>query len=609
MIDLNQFAGLLQQNPVVDSVSGSSQIIAPEIAAEPQLQDTVVRKGAFFEQDPNKVIQNAEILSGKQKEATKIAEKANVVNTAADRELNQKSADLTEELGAIEKDFAVKQAELHQQQNEEHKARMVEIENAVKKAAAHGAKGVFEADKATKVKGVIAAAVGGFLEPILKTNTIQKILNRAADEQLQAYREKGKSLQDNLKNLEGVDSMFQAAELNQDKQDKLDKLVMMSAITKEYEAQLQRMKDPKIIAKGLNQLAAIKSDLAKKFEDIRRFETDRTLKDLSRKQSALEQAKNRGAAAARQKREFKFRLQKEERDALRAHKLAQAKANGDLQERVVLSPKTGKPLGVTNTAFTTKQREQLVEKTSEAYEAAERLKEFIFLAKKHGKVFNGHFGDFLRTKDGQELRSAYARYRNARLRAVSGQAVTENELKRLQEEVPLSTVLGASVESNMAAWKGQLNDIARSIEMRHNSAGLRESNAFEEITAIAEPVFNNANAVSPKQLLTHIADGPQGLNPTNETRIDAVNSLSVALDSNASVQALPFIENSLEQAKTAIDATGTPSEKRAFAKALSRAKRSLREAKAKESPKKKKAVIKREVSKSGGINTPNKRKR
>ena len=553
--------------------------LAPELqTASPELVNPVQKDGRTLQLDKNTVLDNANVLAQPIKESADIKQKAVSENTKADIAINDKKAQLLDEKANIDEKYLSDLEKLHQDQTIQQQERLNKIEESINAAAAFRLKpgGVFRKN-GSQVQALISAGIGGFLEPILKTNRIQDILDRAIDRDIEAQKQEKDTLNNSVVHLRQLDSLYTDESNRQVGRLKFEKAARATALVDSYEAQLTRLNNPKLIAKGMEQLANLKAWQADKVEDIRRFETNVGQNDLNRRSRELENARNRAAAAARQKAQFKFEIDKEARAQERARLVAKAKAEGELNNRAIYNPKNGKIVGVTANSITTKQREELNTAVTSTYQASSALKEFVELAKKNGKVYGSLGSKFFNTKEGIATRAAYARYLVAKAQAKSGKVVSDKEIDRLKLTVPENTWFTGD---NSQAWDDELRSLGRDVEFKLNASGITNSSVYTDIVEAPRLAKEFEGQVSPKELITHIADGPQGLNPSNNARIEAVKAFAKVLKSNPSASVL--VRDSLNQAERAINETGTSDEKRKFAEILRSTRKELKKARAKE---------------------------
>lgn len=282
-------------------------------------------------------------------------------------------------------------------------------------------------DAGRSLAGAFAAFTGGFLAPVLGKNDIQQIIDRGIDRDIEAQKYEGDQLQKAVANK----SIINKQKINQRAREVADwdtqRLMRRAAVVGEFEAQLMKMNDPVMRARGEKIVAQQKVQLAKDFQA--RVDKVRAvgMQQVAQKNQMLNAARNRAHAAAMQKARFK-----------RADAAARAKQLQISEEGIVRSSVTGKPIGKLPPGMTDGDREKFVNKINGSYEMADTVKMLMSMSAE-ANAFEGSLPDFLKTPAGMNYKSAHNQFIDAMVKMQSGATATDQERQRKAAQFPMKT--------------------------------------------------------------------------------------------------------------------------------------------------------------------------
>ncbi len=286
----------------------------------------------------------------------------------------------------------------------------------------------------------IAAFMGGFLQPVLGTNTPMDIINKAIDRDIaeqQGNAEQAQRKVWNLKDLASRDMDAATWELNQSD---VARLGHITALQRDVQAKVQGYQSDVFRKQGEKLLGDLEKQRIDTYQNI--YVTTRGFMEQQRHSMRMESIQSQArkdAAAARQ-----------------AEIDARAGGKGeDLTDREIRDPATGKVVAHLR-GGTVAQVSEYNAKQAGAYEASRNLLRFKQLTAKVGDLWKkGNFGS---TPEAQELRAVYSDILSDTIRAKTGAAATEAEIARLERIIPLGTKFNPSVVRTIEAYVNKTVD-------------------------------------------------------------------------------------------------------------------------------------------------------
>jgi hypothetical protein len=189
----------------------------------------------------------------------------------AQTQATEQLAEGRREIAEFDRIEAAAEAEIAEIANIEAQERISGISNAmeaVRSMKVDPSRVWTQGGSANKAKGLVAAFIGGFLQPVLGTNTIQATLDKAIDRDIDAQKTDIKLAQANVANLRQLHNLGLNQAATEAEQRQQDRLVRKASIVGMLEADAMQLQDDVLKQKMLGEVAKIKTDFTKEVHAI-----------------------------------------------------------------------------------------------------------------------------------------------------------------------------------------------------------------------------------------------------------------------------------------------------------------------------------------------------
>jgi hypothetical protein len=286
----------------------------------------------------------------------------------------------------------------------------------------------------------IGAFMGGFLQPVLGTNTPMDIINKAVDRSVadqQAAADQAQRKVWNLKDLAERDNNDALWELNQAD---IMRAAHLTALERDVDAKIQGYQSDVFKAQGSKLKAQLGRARVDTFNNM--FLKSRDAIETSthnRRTESIQEQSRRDANAARLA----------EAEARRA---GNAKS---LEGRAIRSPRSGQVVGYLATG-TDAQAGEYNTKLAASYNTNRNLLKLNKLVKENGSLWKkSNWGS---TEKAQELRGVYNDILADIIKSKTGAAATEGEIARLEKVLPFPSKINPDTFRNIENYVSKVTD-------------------------------------------------------------------------------------------------------------------------------------------------------
>jgi hypothetical protein len=360
---------------------------------------------------------------------------AAVEASEADRALLDQQRIAEEQKARFDQEEAALMAEADARANAEADQRIAGIQEAIEAASSmkvdpsriwndHGT--------ANKTRGLVAAFVGGFLQPVLGTNTIQQIIDKNIDRDIDAQKEAIAGAQRNVTNLRGLHSLgVQQAETEAGQREQ-ERLMRRASLVGELNAEVMKMQDPVLKAELSQSVAQIN---AQNQEAVRQIRKEKYAQKMDEYKFEVNAHMKRQSVAASRYATSVSRRNAVDRMNLDREKM-RAGAAAAANQGVVQNPLTSKPIGTFNGKPDSAANQKFNERLATRAAMTDRIRGLVDTMKKTGAIYGGGMDKYLQSEEAQALKGEYEDLRASYIRAMSGAQASDAEVKRLAKALP-----------------------------------------------------------------------------------------------------------------------------------------------------------------------------
>ena len=220
---------------------------------------------------------------------------ANQSALEAGQAVNQQAAHASQKMAKFDQITAEEMAIFDAEANEEATRRVQGITNAVdavKSMKVDPTRLWSKPGSMQNVAGIAAAFMGGFLQPVLGTNTAQQIIDNAIDRDINAQQSDIQNAQRNVGNLKMLHSLGLEQADTEARQRAQQKLLMRAGLAGHLQAEALKLQDPVLAAKYEQEAARLNAETTKEIERVHAEERDRSF-DQRVKNRQLRMAEHR----------------------------------------------------------------------------------------------------------------------------------------------------------------------------------------------------------------------------------------------------------------------------------------------------------------------------
>ena len=416
-------------------------------------QKLITKRSGSHVVDRDKVNQQANIWGERLKGLTQKEADAAQAEADAQTKANAAEADNLRELAAIDEARAIAEEKAQGDANQRATERIEGIKSAVSEVASTRVDPArFWNDNSTAgyTAGMISAFIGGFLQPVLGTNTIQKVLDDAVANDLAAQRTDLNTAQNNVSNLK----MLHQAGLSQDATEAEQRIALglmkKASVLGMMEAEMLGYQDPVLQAKAAKEIAGLNKGLEKDYKALHDLEFERDYRyrkdEVKRIHDAQVLKTQRYGISVRAKNardRLAFDKEREKNRKSKEDKPEPEKLN------LVMSRSGSGPVGEFITGNDAAQ-EKFRQRYRGRGQLAEDLSELRKMVAKTGSLYRGTGESLMNSDEGMAIIARSGQMFADYLHMQSGSAAAAEEVKRLTKAIrnPESWTTG----SPMGAW-------------------------------------------------------------------------------------------------------------------------------------------------------------
>jgi hypothetical protein len=286
-----------------------------------------------------------------------------------------------------------------------------------------------QGSKLNEAAGLVSAFVGGFLQPVLGTNTIQAVIDKAIDRDIDAQKTNIGLAQKNIGNLRMLHGLGLNQAATESEQRGQLRLMREAALLNQMDAELGRIQDPVTRQKLEVEIDKLNSRLVDRITESSRYHGAQ----VHREQMDKVNARLASQRVALQRRAQRFSEAEAQR---RAQAEARAAVQAELDKPRAQDPLTNEVVGeYKNEKDTTGNREFDQRLTGRA-QFAHDVRQLKDLARQQGAIYGGPGQKFLQSAEGRAFTSRYNGALADYIRSISGAQASEEEVQRLREAMP-----------------------------------------------------------------------------------------------------------------------------------------------------------------------------